>query len=829
MVDHTRYEQVGYYLWSSQSAEIVTDDTKHDTETNIEGLVSFLERQEVSSTGSSGVDTLSNTTSNTYIANFLSRPVKVASFTWSESDNIGSKVNYSLWGDWVQTPSVRNKLNNYSFFRVDLKVKVQISASPFYYGMMIMSYRPLTNFKVDTYYVDPNNDWLTTISQRPHIKIDPENGDTYEFTQPFIYPYNALNLQALSDFQDMGNTRFDIITPLRSANGVTGQGITVTVYCWVENLTLSGASAGYAAQSDEYGEGCVSKPASWVANIAGRLSDMPVIGPFATATKIGASAIGAIASMFGFTNVPVISDTEPMHSEPFPKLASAEIGFPVQKLTLDPKNELSVDPRIFGLPDGTDEMAISYIAQRDAYLTSTTWSTADTTDTIKFSCLMHPSLGKYGNMTGGGYAQMTPLGFTANPFAQWRGDIVITLRVIASKYHKGKLKISYDPSGNTASGYNILTNANTANVVQTMIMDIGETREIEITVPYQQARQFLNTGGNFGDWSTSATPSLTTDRNKDNGVFTVRVQNILTAPVASSNVDIQVWIRGGSNIEFANPAEIDNSHTNSYFAPQSDEYISIPVNGKVTLGNVNHDTKGQYVTHFGEDIKSFRQMLHRYNKLMTDYAAPSTTPNTYQYMVKTLPRLPMTPGYCNIGYHTANKQVSGTTSYNFCEFTLLAYLANAYIGYRGSVNYTFNVDGNIAAGNMTAARFAGSGANFTTTSSTATTLSQLARASTTVSGLKGMALTNQLTQAGLNVTCPMYVKEKFLPTDPFKGNQPSAGDDILRLQVDLPFPTTTASGNVLVHTYVATGPDFSLHYFLNVPTLYYYGTYPAAA
>jgi hypothetical protein len=827
--EYNRYAQVGFSLWSSQSAEIVTDDTKHEAETNVEGLINFLERQELSPTGPPARETLHNITSNTYIANFLSRPVKVQTFTWNESDTVGSKVNFGLWSDWVQTPSVKNKLNNYSFFRGDLKVKVQISASPFYYGMLLMSYRPLTAFKVDTYYVDPNNDWLTSVSQRPHIKIDPENGDTYEFTQPFIYPYNAMNLQDLSEFQNMGNTRFDVLTPLRSANGVTGQGITVTVYCWVENMTLSGASAGYAAQSDEYGDGCVSKPASWVANIAGRLSDMPVIGPFATATKIGASAIGAIASMFGFTNVPVITDTEPMHPEPFPKLASAEIGFPVQKLTLDPKNELSVDPRIFGLPDGIDEMTVSSMAQREAYLTSATWSTADTTDTIKFSCLMHPALGKYGSMTGGAYAQLTPLGFTAVPFSQWRGDIIITLRVIASKYHKGKLKISYDPSGNTASGYNILTNANTANVVQTMIMDIGETREIEITVPYQQARQFLDTGGWFTDWSTSSTPSLTTDRTKDNGILTVRVQNILTAPVASSNVDIQVWIKGGSNIEFANPAEIDNTHTNSYYAPQSDEYISTPVNGKVTLGSVKHDTRGQYVTHFGEDVKSFRQMLHRYNKLMTDYASPSSTPNTYQYIVKTLPRLPMTPGYCNIGYHTANKQVSGTAPYNFCEFTLLAYLANAFLAYRGSVNYSFNVDGNVAAGNMTAARYKGTGANFTTVSNTTTTLSQLARAATTVSGLKGMALTNQLTQAGLNVTCPMYVKERFLPTDPFKGNLPPSGDECLRLQVDLPFPSTTTSGNVLVHTYVATGPDFSLHYFLNAPTLYYYSTYPAAA
>lgn len=827
-MNYNSYELLGYHLWQSQS-EIIIDETKHDTNTKVEGLVSFMEHQEISTVGPPAYHSLSNYTDNTALAKFLARPVRVQTFTWNESDTVGSKVNYSLWGDWLQTSTVLNKVNNYSFFSGDLKVKVQLSASPFYYGMMIMSYRPLTGFKGDTYYADPNNDWLSIVTQRSHIKIDPDNGDTYEFTQPFLNEYNQVNIQNLSIFQGLGNTRFDVLTPLRSANGVSTAGVTVNVYCWVENVVLSGASAGYAAQSDEYGEGCVSKPASWVANIAGRLSDMPIIGPFATATKIGANAVSAIASMFGFTNVPVIDDTIPQHPESFPKLATAEIGFPVEKLTLDPKNELSIDPRIFGLPDGTDELSLIYISGRECWLATSTWSTADTVDTIKFSCLVHPMLSRSNTMTGATYIHPTPLSFTAGAFRQWRGDIILTLRVIASKYHKGKLKISFDPTGNTAPGFNILTNANTSNIVQTAILDIGENREVEFTIPYEQALQFLDTTGNYSDWSTSSSPSLTTNRLSDNGTFTVRVQNLLTAPVATSSVDIQVWIRGGPNMEFANPDDIDFTHRGSYFAPQSEDYISIPINGKVTLGAVTQRTDNQYLVHFGEDIKSFRQLLHRYNKLMTDYATPSVVANTFQQVVKMVPRLPMTPGYSNLGYHTANKQGVGTTTYNFCEFTLLAYLANAYIGYRGSVNYTFNCGSNIPSKNVYIARYPGTTASFTSNSTVVTSLSQLARAACTSAGCQGAAVTNQLTQSGINVTCPMYVKEKFLPTDPFKGNTSSTVDkDYLRLQVDLPFPTTTMTDNVTVTTYVAAGADFSLHYFLNAPTLYVYNTYPAA-
>jgi len=815
--------------WVSQ-ADVMVDETKHSIDTNKEGIISFMERSSTVDVGVGAASVLHSRTQDTDIHKFLARPVRTQAFTWNESDTVGAKINYGPWGDWIQTPSVKNKLNNYAFMKGDLKLKIQLSASPFYYGMLLMTYKPLTNFKNDTIYYDANNAWLTPISQRSHLLIDPDVTDTYEFTLPFIWPYNEINVQSLSDVSSLGNLRFDVITPLRSANGVSGQGVTVSLYAWMENIELSGASVGYAAQSDEYGEGCVSKPASWIANIAGRLGDIPVIGPFATATKIGAGAISAIASLFGFTNVPVIADAMPHRPMAFPQLASAEIGFPIEKLTLDPKNEMSVDPRIVGIPTGIDEMALSNIVMRDSYLTSLQWSTADAVDTLKFSCLVHPNLGQSGTLTGlGTYIQPTALYFPSQLFNYWRGDIIFTIRAVASKYHKGKIKISYDPNGNTASGYNLLTNTNTSNVVQTMIMDIGETREVELTIPYQQALQFLKANGYTNDWSTSTTPSFTTNRLSDNGTITLRVQNILTCPVASSTVDVQIWMRGGANFEYAEPTDVSLNERYSYFVPQSDEYQAHPVDGKVTLGNVAPNTQNQYLVHFGEDIKSFRQVLHRFSKLMSDYSTANPTGGTYEYLVKVVQRLPMSPGYCPSGYHTANKQVSGTAPYNFCEFVPLSLVANAYLCYRGSVNYLFNVGSTNPIKHAYVVRTSGGNSSFQSVSTAVSGNSQFARATLGFAGSQGASMTNQLTQAGLSVSCPFYAIEKFHPTDPIRGNVPYANDqDQLRLQVDLPFPTTVVNDNIIVTTYVAAGADFSLHYFLNAPTTWLYNTFPTA-
>lgn len=829
VVEENCYTTLGKFLWESQ-AEVISDETVANTETVEEGLVTFLERMDVSVTGVPTHSVLTNHTTNTNISTFLSRPVRIDVSTWNESST-GLLQSFNPWYSWATNAYVQQKLNNYAFFRGDLKLKFQLSASPFYYGLILANYRPLTGYKYDTIYHDASNKWLIPQSQRPHVKIDPAVGDTYEMVLPFIWPLNMFKMDVALDFNKLGNMRFDIYSPLRSANGVTTSGITITTYAWIENLELSGATAAYAAQSDEYGQGVVSKPASWVADVAGRLESIPVIGTFATATRIGASAIGAIASLFGFTNVPVISDTEPMRSEAFPQLATSEISYPIHKLTLDPKNELSVDPRIFGMPDGHDEMSIASVVQRESYLCTSTWSTSDTAGTLKFSSLVQPFLADTATITGATVWQMPPMAWLSNAFEYWRGDIVFVVRVIASKYHKGKLRISFDPNGYGSGINNILTNDNTANIVQTSILDIGENREIEFTVPYQQASQFLRVAPSMGiGWSTSTSPSIFHTDSYDNGYFTIRVQNVLTAPVLTSSVDIHIFVRAGHNFEFADPSDIDNTHQMSYFVPQSEEYISKPINGKVQLGDVSHGTKKQYLVHFGEQVVSLRSVLHRMNRLECERIIPSSSANTLQQVEKIVARQPKCPGYITSGTSVANKQATGTFNYNFCNMTALCYISNAYLGYRGSTHYTFNLGNNTPIKEIVTFRAQNTNAGLNTLNSTITTSSQFSREATGPSCETGASLTNQITQAGVNVAFPMYTYWKFLSTDSDRGNVPGPEDpEMMTMRFNLAFPSTTITDNVIISTYISAGPDYSLHYFLNVPSLYVYNTYPAAA
>jgi len=646
---------------------------------------------------------------------------------------------------------------------------------------------------------------------------------------------------------NLGQLKTLIYAQLDSANGTTGTGIGITVYAWVENIELSGASVGLSMQSgedDEFGEGPVSGVASWVANAATYLEDVPVIGPFATATRIGAGAISAIASMFGFTNVPVIEDTRPYRPEGAPKLASSEIGFPIERMSLDPKNELSVDPRIVGLNSGIDEMSLQYIATRESYLTTCTWSTSNLVDDTLFYGLVNPTLYDNESPTGSPAVYMTPMAFVAKAFKDWRGSIIFRFEIIASKYHKGKLRIVFDPSGYSTA--NIGNTAVTSNIAHTAIVDIGETTNVEFHVPYQQALQFLT---NRTDYSvanikyannTALIPAnFAYNPDYDNGYIILRVLTPLTAPVASSTVRINTYVRAGNDIEFANPTTIDELCRFSRLVPQSAEQVVEGAETVVELGPTHGTADRQYLVHYGENIRSFRQLLHRYELNSVEWISPPAatgTPSTdYATFNKFFYKFPRYMGYMASSTVNANNTAgAGSYGYNFTAPTLLTYLTPAYLAYRGSINWTFNTQCSQDISRLRVYKD-NTGQVSARVTSTVVSCNTVNKANalmyqTPNTGAAASALTNQGLQPIINVQCTNFSRYKFQITEPSFSNTGSSLDgsdlDAYVLEGVFQAPVNTAAP-VIIESYCATGPDFGLYFFLNVPVYWNYAVAPA--
>lgn len=775
------------------------------------------------------------------LTDFLSRPVRIASFTWSESDIPSILQTLSPWHLFFNNANVKYKLNNFAFLRCNLKVKVVVNASPFYYGALRMCYQPLPNFTPSTIIQDAGTRYFMPYSQQPGLWISPQHSEGGEMTLPFFWPRNYLRAQRAQDFTDMGTLRFVNFVPLDSANGISGTGVSVQVYAWAENVTLAGPSGGLAMQSDEYGTGPVSRVASTVGSIAGVLKGVPIIGKFATATEMGAKAIGGIAKLFGFTNVPTIEPTQPYRPQAFPMLASAEIGYPTEKLTLDSKNELSIDPTIIGL-DGKDELSIESICSRQSWISTSSWTTSQLVDTPLFTARVNPSMFLTDGATNAKIYR-TPLHLASNLFQHWRGDLIFTFRFIASPYHKGRVRISYDPYD---SG--VQTTGDTGATVFNTIVDIGTETEVDFRVPYQQALPWLYVPNSLTSQptTTSSTPSLVVNDSFDNGMISVKVLTLLTAPVATSTISMMVFVRAADNFELANP--VSQTQNLSNFAVQSQP---IQEETEIIEGedrNPGTQDKPMLIErsrlNFGESVRSLRVLLRRSNYVHT-YTNPTSTTNPLVMMWSRFMRFPRFYGYDTTGIESAKGLVATASNFpfNFTVNTPWHMIAPCFIAHRGSTIWNFNVDNPQYVNHIFITR------NNFTSSTVVNNLSSSVSGTTSANAswfrgiapqtAGGTALTTQRTNAGISVLLPNYTAFKFQSTRPSNFSSPpaigSSGDDGSGTEtyfLGMFHDNTTSlagaanSANTRVHSYYGIGTDYNLYYFLNVPTMVQYSGNP---
>jgi hypothetical protein len=771
------------------------------------------------------------------LRSYLSRPAKILNYTWSIGAAPGILTSFNPWALFFNIPSISNKLQNFRFMRCNLHLKFVINASPFYYGAIGAFYQPLAT---DT--GDRLSTWTTSapgqqvlLSQRNKVWLNPQNISTQEMVLPFLHYNQFVDLSLLANLTNMGKIDLAQYTDLRSANGVVAGGVTINVYAWASEVDLAGATSTAILQGKtEYKpNGQISGPASTIAGIAGKLKSVPVIGPFAAATETVSSALGSVASFFGYTNVPVIDDVMPYKPTAFHTLASSTISEPINKLSLQPKQEIAIS-NAFG-DSGSDPLMIKNFVERESFLTGTLWTTVNNENDILFTTGVRPGL-KYAT-TGSGYYNYyhTPMAYVNEMFQFWSGDIIFRFKLIKSKYHKGRLNICWDVGNFDYATMPTVGDPTVFNVV----VDLETEDEIEVRVPWTQAAPVLACykGNSFG-WSNGSAP--TGALTLSNGMLQVRVLNALTAPTASSSIDVLVFVRGAENLKFSAPTDINPKLTN------------LQLQGKIVeFSRTADQSPHKFKEVFGEDIVSLRELLHRQSLAWTQVQKKQGTGSDWagvtQFQAWTLARIPRPFGYSANAWESASGTlVPGSTfGFNFVRNHPLNFVASCFVGLKGSTNVTINSlyqgAGTTAALPKIMVSRTTSNQGFTPKqwASNATNGTSQMMASVNVrqgedSGAAGMALTNQHTQAGISVNLPYYAPAKFQiinNVNLYSNSVVNAGTygDQFIVNVRRGTSLNTPDYNLMLDVLYGTGPDFDLVYFLNVPMLSELVSFPAAA
>lgn len=778
------------------------------------------------------------------LGQYLSRPTLIAQFDWTSAQTPGTPIStIDPWTLFMTDTSINRKLCNFAYLRANLKLKIVVNASPFYYGMARVFYEPLMSTGFTRYNTSwPSDLTSTTTSQIPGVYIQPQASAGAELSLPFLWNKNWLNITSAAEVSEMGRLRTIPFYPLKSANGVATPVVRINIFAWLENVELMGPTLVLPLQAkEEWASGPISRPATVVAAIASALANVPVIGQFARATEMIATAGARAAALFGYTKVPNVENVSALVPRPNPQLSNAETGIPSEKLTLDPKQEVSIDPTLHGLPN-CDELAIPYVVQKESFVTVQEWDMLNAQDAtilqarvtpIHYSSHTVPTV----TPTNTVYA-FTPMAYLANMFQYWRGDIIFRVKIVCTKFHKGRLRVTYDPVGNLG------TNTNTYNTSFTQIIDIGQENNVEFKVPYHQAKGWLECGPwNNKNWTTSGTfPS----NSYSNGVISIRVLNPLTGPTSTGSVGVMLFVRGGESFEFAVPVPLETVDTTgtemlSFNALQADDEVDITPT-QVVVGDphqVQHPDR--YGLNFGEQFISLRKVLRRY-AWCEDLAVPSQTVTT-EKMYQAGWVLPLTspnPGYANDAIHTYG--AAGTSKINFVPMTHISYIRNMYIGWRGSIDNIFQIDdaglGELAyltierynkfvgatdyytrVGTIFGYNYTVGGANNLTSKKAERTLSY------TFHKLGGASLTDAHVNPGTSVQFPYYNDYNFSintlvdnTIGPSSNNGDAGNKYIVMARLT---PTQAANAlNITISRWVAAGPDFSCYFFMAAPQIY---------
>lgn len=683
----------------SNEMQSMGDDGKHQTVTFADSEPGYVDNS-VAYADPSRSDTMLQDVS---LENFMARPTKIATLSWGVGTNLSTRFN--PWNLFFGDSRVINRIANYKLLHCNLHVKFLISGNGFHYGRALVSYNPLSGYDemtINRAFVQQD---AVGATQRPHVWLNPTSSEGAEMVLPFFYPKNQFDI-TISDWLEMGEIDIYSIQGLKHANGATDS-VTVTVFAWAEDLKLAMPTAfdpsTISPQSDEYSDKPVSRVAGAVAKMAGALTNVPMIAPFATATQIGANAVGAIATLFGYSS-PVKLEFENSRLIATPSLAVTNDMSDAQKLTLDCKQELSIDPKISGIDHG-DELAIKYIAGKETFLRSFNWNVGTTEDALLFNAIVDPAL----HADFAGETHLTAPAFASLPFKYWRGSMKFRFMIVASNYHRGRLRIVYDPEGTS--------NSSEYNTAYTSVVDIAEEMDFTMTVGWGQDTSFREHMGLNGNTGHSATTLAYAAAGSayGNGTISVYVVNELTVPNTTANNDIQinVFVSMCDDFELAVPtgqfinklrlttsAQLVEPASRELVEPQSDEMSPTKPEG----GNLDHKMAANVslqdatsLIHFGESIGSFRSLLKRYQLSEYFYVENADT-GTYVYNFLRN-RLPIFPGYydgtppTDTGGITPVSVSLASGNYVYSRLHLIQYLRVAYGGYRGGIRYKIDATG----------------------------------------------------------------------------------------------------------------------------------------
>lgn len=776
------------------------------------------------------------------IENFAKRPTKIYEFSWAQND---STVRSILpLSELFKDIYFRQKLSYWRNFRGTLKLKIVLNGNPFYYGRMMIAWEPSRTVATEIPTLAARAEAMQ-LSQRMHLLADPSSSEPLEIAIPFFQQQESMNITSNNQFAEYGSLYYFPLNELRHCNGSTAP-ISVTTFAWLDTyeVAIPTRDAIQTPAGVDERKTPVYKIATKSAGAVAQARKIArKIEPYASAVEKSTVALAKAAMLMGFSKpekdtgdavVPFVTDD----------MANTDGLDNVKRLVADTKQGLTTDPRTLGL-DGTDELDLSSIVTKESYFGTMNWTSTDSPNQRLGVILLDPMMNFF-NASDDNSHQFLPMGLAALTHKYWTGTMIVRLQVVGTPFQKGRLLVQYDPEG-----YG--TTPASTNVSYTHIVDIADSKEIEFEIGWGQSYALRNVAppnenffipfdGQGQDMSNVAF---------GNGYLSFFVLNELIGPATITDVDLNVYVRGGDDMIFTAPSGgyvprlTLTTPPAAYQSPAGivDTKQRIRMGGAPVPSHLMHE-------YCGEQTVSFRSLMKRYNYNSTVPFSSSGSNKDKVIFNYVMPRFPKGLRiYTAAAAQNALDLVIDQTNLIFTEnvaTTIINLLGWCFAGTRGAVRWA--IHGRLCVGNSVGGR-----------DTLTTTIFRVGRS-------EASSVDKVITRSGTAGIAPdsTYDQQKFVATDRMflRGGIPVAYSINPLVKVEVPFysfvrysqenratsyshlvseTSRTQSGTVAVNgqyvldidsaitsfsldTYCAAGEDFQFLWFQCVPKLYFVQT-----
>lgn len=365
----------------------------------------------------------------TDLGSFMQRPVRIASFDLLDFPTRYNFKEFKPFTDLLQSTYIKEKRSNFLYFRGDIRLKFLTQAEPKTFGLLMASYNPQLQGAATT----PTLISVTQQSMRQNVIIDTNNSSTAEMIVPFIYPYNWCRMNS-NQTDLLGDVTLSTLTGITNIEGVPSTG-TVQVFASFENIHLQGN------------------------------------------TLLSESAETSSQNV------------QPMRQQILGNTANIDATDSTQLLAFTSQAGVSQDTSI--VSSAKDMNNVHNFKTQEWFLGSYDWSPTMDSGNIVQSFGVTPFLSSFlATAANVRNHQLGPPAALALPFKFWRGSMKLHFKVACSNFHKGMLRVAYDPQILNPNSFSATGADPTYSVGYNQIVDISKEKEFTVTIGWHKNTPF---------------------------------------------------------------------------------------------------------------------------------------------------------------------------------------------------------------------------------------------------------------------------------------------------------------------------------------------------